>query len=124
MSYRSGRVSCDGNGMVGGYWWARDFTAEAIVYMEDVLDRLADVSDCVPKEFKVQASFEAGEDTSVGLAPYCDMQDVGTVSDDVIAAIDAANISDAWKVALKAVLEAYAEEVDSDKYDMDDIIDD
>ena len=37
MSYRSGRVSYDGNGMVGGYWWARDFTAEALVYMEDVL---------------------------------------------------------------------------------------
>ena len=124
MGFRSGRVSCDGNGMVGGYWWARDFTAEATVYMGDILERLAEVSDCIPEEFKVQASFEAGEDTSVGVSQYCEMQEGGIIPDDVIAAIDAANISDAWKEALKAVLEAYAEEVDSEKYDMDDIIDD
>lgn len=124
MGYRSGRVSCDGNGMVGGYWWARDFTAEAKVWKGDILDRLETVADCVPEEFTVQASFEAGEDTSVGVSQYCEMQDVGTVSDDVIAAIDAANISDAWKEALKAVLEAYAEELDPEDYDMDDITDD
>ena len=122
MGYRSGRVSNDGNGMVGGYWWACDFTAKARVYLEDVIDRLATVAACLPEEFEIEAEFEAGEDTSVGLGQYCEMIDEASVPEDVLKLIDEAKISDAWKDALKAVLEAYAEELDSDKYDMEEAL--
>ena len=122
MGYRSGRVSYDGNGMVGGYWWARDFYASALVYIGDVIERLSEVSECLPDEFKVEAKFEAGEDTSVGISQYCEMIEGGSVPEDILELIDKATISDAWKEALKAVLEAYAEELDSDKYDIEEAL--
>lgn len=113
---RKGYVSCDGNGMVGGHWWSCERTGSKAVEMADVIEKLEDVATHIPREFELEATFEEGEDESVGLSHYLDLVDQEGVPEDLLEAIEKAPISSAWKTALTAVIEAYIDDLDADDY--------
>lgn len=120
MGMRKGFVSHDGNGMVGGHWWACDRIAHANIWFCDILDKLEEYIQGLPAEFQVEAIIEEGEDESVGLGHYFEFQEKGGIPDEISEAIAKAPISDAWKKAIEAVASAYIEDLDEHNFDIDE----
>lgn len=113
---RKGYVSCDGNGMVGGHWWSCERTGSKAVEMADIIEKLEDVATRIPREFELEATFEEGEDDSVGMPHYLEFHAQGGIPEDVLEAIEKAPVSLAWKTAMKAVLEAYIDGLEPEDY--------
>lgn len=118
--YRKGYVKPDGNGMTGGHWWSRERTGYKCIEFVDIMDKLEDIACHIPSEINIEATFEEGEDESVGLGHYIDFNDKGGIPEDVMEAIEEAPVSNTWKAAMKAVIEAYIEGLEPDDYTLDE----
>lgn len=115
---RSGTVGCDGNGMAGGKWWACDHRATKTISVEEIIDRLEDLLLSLPESFDIDAVIEEGEDTSVGVPHYVEIQELGGIPAQVQAAIDRSPVSNAWKDAICMVFEAYISDLEVDDFDI------
>ena len=73
----------------------------------------------LPDEFRVEASFEEGEDTSVGLGYYCDI-DEQFDPEEIYEAINEAKIGGPWKDALRAIVDAYIADLDGSDYTLEE----
>lgn len=118
--YRRGYVRPDGNGMTGGRWWACGRTGHKSVEFADILDKLEDMASHIQAEIKLEASFEEGEDESVGLGHYLDFNDRGGIPEEVMEAIEEAPVSNAWKAAIKAVIEAYIDGLEPKDFNIEE----
>ena len=115
--YRKGYVKPDGNGMTGGHWWSRDIEATKDVEGSEVLEKMDDLM-MIP-DFRVDGKFKEGEDESVGLAYGIDIESM-VIPRSVYEEIDQrSDISPKWKAAIKAVIEAYIDDLEPGDFDMD-----
>ena len=114
---RKGYVKPDGNGMTGGHWWSRDISASKEIEGSEVLEKMDDLM-MIP-DFRVDGKFKEGEDESVGLAYGIDIESM-VIPTSVYEEIDnRTDISGKWKAAIKAVIEAYIDDLDPGDFDMD-----
>lgn len=83
-------------------------------------EKILDIIEAVlPEEFRVYATFEFDRpDPYLGLPPWCDFET--HKPDDIYQKIDAAKLSGAWKKALKAVVDAYIEDLEDADFVIDD----
>ena len=83
--HRYGRVSNDGNGMVGGRWESSTVLAYKDRYLCDIIDCITDevksnevftwLKDKLGDPIRFEAYFDMGYDYSVGLDSYCDLDE-------------------------------------------------
>ena len=103
--------------MTGGRWWARDISGSKEVEGSEVLEKMDDLM-MIP-DFRVDGKFEEGEDESAGLAYGIDIESI-VIPTSVYEEIDKrTDISAKWKAALKAVIEAYIDDLEPGDFDMD-----
>ena len=116
--YRKGYVKPDGNGMTGGHWWSRDIEATKEVEGSAVLEKMDDLM-MIP-DFRVDGKFKEGEDESVGLAYGIDIESM-VIPSFVYEEIDKrTDISGKWKVAIKAVIEAYIDGLEPEDFNIEE----
>ena len=95
--YRHGRVSNEGNGMVGGKWWGMKRLAYKDIKVSDLTECITDtdkaekalkwLTEKIGETFRVEAYFSVGKDESVGIPEYCEMYEGFDPDDSVFDAI-------------------------------------
>ena len=127
--YRHGRVSNDGNGMVGGKWWGVKRLAHKDIKVSDLTESITDtdkaekalewLTERIGETFRVEAYFHIGSDESVGMAEICDLYE-SYVPEEFCKAVDACPfLTQTESDALKAKVQEIAE--DEDGYELYEI---
>lgn len=120
-NFHSGTAGNEGNGMVGGKWWGCKRLGYKDVEWADIICTLDDVTlNLRQDQFRVEAYFSEGSDESVGMPYYCDLEKKFDTPEDTIKDIENAPISEAWKKALKALAEAYIDDLKDEEYTLYD----
>ena len=86
-SRSNGRVSNDGNGMIGGRWANTTCLAHKEVWLCDIMGNISEsdedkankvyewLKDHIGDPIQLEAYFDVGYDESVGLSSYCDLDE-------------------------------------------------
>lgn len=122
-NHRSGVVSNEGNGMIGGRWENTTILAYKDCYLCDIIDCITDevksndifvwLKDRLRDPIRFEAYFDMGYDDSVGLSYYCDLDESFLPKDAEDAVNECPLLNDEEKKALVSKMQDMADKNES-----------